>query len=69
MSSHGKRGDLYKIVRLAQSQGWEVKYTGKGHYCWVPPNGKDMYFSSSTPSDWRVIRNLLAALGKRGLTA
>lgn len=43
----------------------EIKRTGGGHYSGLFDNGR-IVFTSSTPSDWRAIRNLKAQ-AKRAL--
>lgn len=54
------------MVKEAESQGWQVLYTNGGHYKWIPPSGK-FFFSASTPSDPRSIKNIKRDLRVNGL--
>ena len=56
------RKDLEALIEKYRALGWSVTYTGAGHYRWVPPNGKGLVFSQSTPGDRRGLKNLRAAL-------
>jgi hypothetical protein len=59
----GKQIDV--LIKAAKEQGWEVE-RGKGnHYKWISPLG-GFFFSSSTPSDHRAIKNLERDLRVRG---
>lgn len=58
--------DLLKLARAAKKQGWRVEPGRSGHLRWIPPNGKTWVASSKTTSDKRSIRNVRAALRKRG---
>lgn len=59
--------DLKALVRTAERAGWTVSRTRNDHYRWIHPQGGKPYFSSSTPSDSRAIRNIRHDLVKRGL--
>lgn len=58
--------DLAKLVRLAKSQGWEVTQRTNNHLKWTSPTGY-VYFSSYSPSDFRAVRQIKAALVREGL--
>ena len=58
--------ELRELARVAEAQGWEVTPTNSGHVRWRPKTG-GLYFSGGTPSDKRALRNLRAALVRRGL--
>ena len=59
--------DFRNILDAAKSQGWKALKTGRGHYKFMSPNGKDMVHTSGSPSDMRAIKNLTARLRQRGL--
>jgi predicted RNA binding protein YcfA (HicA-like mRNA interferase family) len=54
------------MVKVARSQGWDVKITGGGHLKFVSPEGK-MVFAPSTPSCRRGRLNSRAQLRRAGL--
>jgi hypothetical protein len=59
--------DLRDVEKAAKQQGWRVDRTTKGHVKFTPsdPTVPPEVFSG-TPSDWRAIHNLLAALKRKG---
>jgi hypothetical protein len=63
MAAH--RRDLKDVIQQARDQGWEVRLTNGGHYCFRAPNGTQV-FGASTPSDVRSIANLRARLKRNG---
>ena len=58
--------ELRAILCRLRDQGWTVELRRSGHYRLDPPGGGGPYFTGSTPSDWRGIRNLVADLRRRG---
>lgn len=58
--------DLRKLIRLAESQGFEASVTRKGHVEFRKDGVRVATFSG-TPSDHRAWRNSLAALRRAGL--
>jgi hypothetical protein len=52
------KSDLMKLVRQYRKLGWSIEKTNSQHYKWVPPNGGEIFFTSSTPSDWRTMANV-----------
>lgn len=64
----GTSKEVKKIIKLAQSQGWEVKMTGGKHIQFIPSDKKQsMVVTSLTASDARAIKNLRAWLRSSGL--
>lgn len=59
------RETRHLLDRLAQIPGWHVVKRKRGHYKITGPRGV-LYFTSSTPSDWRAVRNLRSDLRQRG---
>lgn len=59
--------DLKALQRTATRAGWRVEVTRHNHLRWKSPDGKHVYFTASTPSDHRAIRNIRSELRKRGL--
>ena len=57
--------DLRKILKAAEKQGFEIRTTKDGHPM-VHRDGKFVTQSAMTASDWRGIRNLIAALRRHG---
>lgn len=59
--------DLRRLVRDLESQGWRVDKTVKGHWRFIPPDGKTppVYCAGTTSSEsgWR---NTIAALRRAG---
>lgn len=62
------RDDHFRAVKTAaELQGWAVLETAKQHWKFVPPKaGMTPVFYSGSPSDWRAIRNFIAAMRQRG---
>lgn len=54
------------LATVAQDQGWTVTLTHGNHLKWVSPTGS-VYFSASSPSDFRALKNLRSDLARRGL--
>jgi len=61
--------ELKKLIKLARSQGWEVRITGGNHVEWKPPDkSKPKIYSGNTISDGaRGFHNVKAILRKNGL--
>jgi hypothetical protein len=57
--------EVQRLVKEAECQGWIVSLTKKNHYKWLSPIGK-FFFSASTPSDHRAIKNLKQDLMRYG---
>lgn len=58
--------DLRDLAKAAVQAGWTLFKTGGDHIKWRSPSGA-IVFSASTPSDFRVARNVRTELRKRGL--
>jgi hypothetical protein len=58
--------DFKDIRKEAESQGWAVDKTQKGHWRFRPPKG-EIIVTSGTPSDYRAILNFVARLRRGGL--
>lgn len=59
---------LQEMIAVARHQGWAVSRTKKSHLKFMPPDPtKGMVIASTTPGDWRDLRNTLAQLRRRGL--
>ena len=56
--------DLRKIVKALEAKGFTVTPTTKGHLR-VTRNGRKVAVLSGTSSDWRAIRNAVAAMRRR----
>jgi hypothetical protein len=54
-------GDFGDVIRDAERRGWTVSLRRSGHLKLTHPNGA-MYFTASTPSDWRAGKNVDRAL-------
>jgi hypothetical protein len=52
---------LRPAIQSAQGRGWNVERTNGGHLKLTHPK-YGVAFTSSSPSDWRVVRNLDARL-------
>lgn len=57
--------DFQKLIKEAESQGWEVNRTGGGHLRWVAPDGR-VVFSAFSPSDKRALQNTRKELRIKG---
>jgi hypothetical protein len=53
------------LIKAAREQGWVVERNKSNHYKWISPLG-GFFFSSSTPSDHRALKNLERDLRVRG---
>ena len=62
---NGSFKDLQQLVKQAKKQGWEVSRTKGDHLKWVSPMGS-FFFSASTPSDIRGLKNLKRDLRVNG---
>lgn len=60
-----KPKELSMLIKEAECQGWIVTSTSKGHYKWVSPLG-GFFFSASTPSDHRALKNIERDLARYG---
>ena len=60
---------IHDIIRRARSQGWRVKLTARGHYKFYAPDGKGLVVVGSHLGDPRAVKNALAELRRRGMTA
>jgi hypothetical protein len=58
-----------QVVRWARRRGWSVGRTARGHLRLTRDGAPGPIFGSGTPSDWRAVRNLQAAVrrAERGL--
>lgn len=59
--------DLRNLAKLAQSQGWTLQPTRKGHVRFNAPDGATTVLAGGTPSDHRSTKNLLSLLRRSGL--
>ena len=60
--------DVQLLIKKARKQGWTVEVTRGSHLKWLSPDGEGgPYFSSSSPSDHRAIKNMEKDLARRGL--
>jgi hypothetical protein len=62
-----KASEVRKIVRAAQSQGFDVQKTTRGHYLFFSAEGTFICDLSGTPGSDREIVNKLHRLRKAGL--
>lgn len=62
------RGDLRKIIREAERQGWRVETTRGGHLSFYAPDGENIVTTGSTPSDRRSLDNHIARMRKYGFS-
>lgn len=49
--------DVDQLRRAAERRGWRITKTNGGHWKWVWTTGV-LFFSASTPSDHRAIKNI-----------
>jgi hypothetical protein len=49
--------DLHDLLNEARGRGWVTELTHGGHWKLLGPD-RQMLFTSSTPSDWRGLRNI-----------
>lgn len=57
------RKSLQPLLQYAQANGWAVARTNGGHLRFTK-HGRPIIHTGSTPSDWRSLRNALAALAR-----
>ncbi|MDH0894654.1 MULTISPECIES: type II toxin-antitoxin system HicA family toxin [unclassified Pseudomonas] len=57
------RKNLQPLLQYAKANGWTVGATKNGHLRFTKP-GRPIIHTGSTPSDWRSLRNALAALAR-----
>ena len=57
--------DLKKIVKALKAQGFDVEQTKRGHVI-VSRDGRFVCAFAGTPSDWRGIKNSIAAARRAG---
>jgi predicted RNA binding protein YcfA (HicA-like mRNA interferase family) len=57
--------DLKKIIKALEKQGFEVEVTAKGHVT-VYHDDRLIVTFSGTPSDWRSVKNGIAAARRAG---
>lgn len=61
------RTQLADYIAAAEKQGWEVTHTRR-HWRFKPADPtKRIVFTASSPSDWRVLKNMRAELRRSGL--
>lgn len=60
-------GDLRKLLKAAQDQGFIVKRTRKGHWQVRNAEGQIVAVIAGTPSDSHAWRNALSDMRKAGL--
>lgn len=58
--------DMKKLVKHLQAQGFEVKVTKRGHITVFAEDGSFVAAFAGTPSDWRGIKNGIAAARRAG---
>ncbi|MDA1406199.1 hypothetical protein IPC382_26920 [Pseudomonas aeruginosa] len=58
---YGKR--LQALFLYAKELGWTATKTNGGHLRFTKP-GRPIIHTSSTPSDWRAVRNAVAMLAR-----
>jgi hypothetical protein len=63
----GKASEVGKIVKAAESQGFGVTRTTRGHYLFFAPDGTFICDLSGTPGSDREIVNKINKLRKAGL--
>jgi hypothetical protein len=57
--------DVNNLIKEAEGQGWQIVMTKSNHLKWLSPLG-GLFYSSSTPSDWRVVMKIKKDLRMRG---
>lgn len=58
--------DAAQLVKRLRAQGWRCELTRNNHWRLTPPDGGTPVFYSTTPSDWRGYKNVIAQLRRRG---
>lgn len=59
--------DVSQVFKRLRGKGHKIKQTKSGHWCVTTPNGP--VFCSSTPSDKRALKNIVAMLRRKGVSA
>ena len=57
--------DVNSLIKEAEKQGWRVIPTKNSHLKWVSAKG-GFFFSSTSPSDWRVVMKITKDLRMNG---
>ena len=57
--------EMRKMAKALEQQGFDVKVTKRGHIS-VSKDGRFVVVFAGTPSDWRSMRNALAAMKRAG---
>ncbi len=60
------RRDYPQAARAVENAGWAIGTRASGHLVFSGPRG-ELVIGSSTPSDHRAMKNLLADLRRNGL--
>ncbi|CAB4203540.1 hypothetical protein UFOVP1382_153 [uncultured Caudovirales phage] len=60
-----KQREVDALVKQIRRLGFTVDKTGAGHWRVASPSGP--IFMPSTPSDWRAVKNMRAALRRAGI--
>jgi hypothetical protein len=64
----GRQKQVKELIHAAKDQGWDVEVDGSGHFRLTPPGDDQIAISiSSTPSDYRTLKNEAAKLKRMGL--
>lgn len=58
--------DIRELLQVCEDQGFHVRTTKGGHYLVTSPDREAVTTVPSTPSDWRSLRNCVAALRRYG---
>jgi hypothetical protein len=59
-------GEVAKVQRLAEEQGFRVTRTTNGHYQFYAPNRKDIIVTGGTPGDGRSWNNFMSQMRRAG---
>lgn len=57
--------DTKAVLKALQQQGFDVRRTTKGHWV-IRKNGQHVTVMAGTGSDWRGLRNAIAAARRQG---
>ncbi len=66
MSIAEKNREFQLIKAAAEAQSWTVERTGRGHFQFRSPNGKDIVTAGGNYKDPHAIKNLVARLRRHG---
>lgn len=66
MAAKKANKDVQEIINALRAQGWEVTGGGTRHWKCKAPGGKGLVFMSTSPSDYRSLRNSKAELRRLG---